>query len=437
MKEILLNNFLKISSIPRKSGQEEKIADFFCNIAIKNNLYFYKDDKNNVLIKKKGNIESEPIAFQAHLDMVCVETEESNHDFDKDGIQVLIDGDIVTAKDTSLGADQGVGLSMMLALMQDKNLKHPDLEFLFTTEEETTFNGVVNFPYSKVESKRMINLDNSKDNSVFIGSEGDICNEYRFKSSKINSNNPSYKIKISGFPGGNSGDNVNLSKNNAITTMAKLLYGKDLLVAQINGGTFENDIATSCEVIINTNEDVYSIFKNLNANIEKIINTECFDEKDTQDILNQIIQLESGVILENEATANLGTIKTINNEIIINYIFRSMNEEKLQQIYDNTNNLNNRFKVKEIYRDPIWQVDKNSKLLEIYRRLYFNEYGEYPINEINRGAIECASIKKRIDGLDIISIGSNMRYIHTTKEITYISSWCKIYNLLIKLLEIL
>lgn len=369
--------------------------------------------------------------------MVCIKTEESTHDFDKDGIKVLIDGDIVTAKDTSLGADQGVGLSMMLALMQDKNLKHPDLEFLFTTEEETTFNGVVNFPYSKVESKRMINLDNSKDNSVFIGAEGDICNEYRFKSSKINSNNPSYKIKISGFLGGNSGDNVNLSKNNAITTMAKLLYGKDLLLAQINGGTFENDIATSCEIIINTNEDVYSIFKNLNANIEKVINTKCFDKKDTQDIINQIIQLESGFILENQATANLGIIKTINDEIIINYIFRSMNEEKLQQIYDNTNNLNNRFKVKEIYRDPIWQVDKNSKILDIYRRLYFNEYGEYPINDINRGAIECASIKKRIDGLDIISIGSSMQYIHTTKEVTYISSWCKIYNLLIKLLEIL
>lgn len=191
MKEILLKNFLKISSIPRKSGQEEKIADFFCNIAIKNNLNFYKDDKNNVLIKKKGNIESKPIAFQAHLDMVCVKTEESTHDFDKDGIKVLIDGDI--------------------------------------------------------------------------------CNEYRFKSSKINSNSPSYKIKISGFLGGNSGDNVNLSKNNAITTMAKLLYGKDLLLAQINGGTFENDIATSCEIIINTNEDVYSIFKNLDVNMVNIL----------------------------------------------------------------------------------------------------------------------------------------------------------------------
>lgn len=437
MREILLNNFLKISSIPRKSGCEEKIADFFCNIAIKNNLYFYKDDNNNVLIKKKGNIESEPIAFQAHLDMVCVKTEESNHDFDKDGIKVLIDGDIVTAKDTSLGADQGIGLSIMLALMEDRDLKHPDLEFLFTTEEETTFNGVVNFPYSKIKSKRMINLDNSKDNSVFIGSEGDICNEYSFKSLKINSNNPSYKIKISGFPGGNSGENVNLSKNNAITTMARLLKGKDLLLAQINGGTFENDIATSCEVIINTNEDVYSIFKRMNVNIEKIDNTECFDKKDTQDILNQIAQLESGVILENEATANLGIIKTIDNEIKINYVFRSMNEEKLQQIYDNTINLNNGFKVKEIYRDPIWKVDKNSKILEIYRRLYFKEYGEYPINEINKGAIECASIKKRIEGLDIISIGSNMQYFHTTKEITYISSWCKIYNLLIKLLEIL
>lgn len=437
MKGTLLKNFLTISSIPRKSGYEEKIANFFCDIARKNNLYFYKDNSNNVLIKKKGNIEGEPIAFQAHLDMVCVKTEESNHNFDEEGIEVLINGDRVTAKDTSLGADQGVGLSMMLALIEDKKLKHPDLEFLFTTEEETTFNGVVNFPYAKVESKRMINLDNSKDDSVFIGAEGDICNEYRFKSSKINSNLSSYKIKISGFPGGNSGDNVNLSKNNAIATIAKLLNEKNLLPAEINGGTFENDIATSCEVIINTDEDVYSIFKNLDANIEKIVNTECFNEKDTQHILNEIIQLESGFILENEATANLGTIETIDNEVIINYVFRSMNEESLQQIYNKTINLNNQFMVKEIYRDPIWKVNENSKMLETYRQLYFNEYGEYPINEINRGSIECASIKKRIEGLDIISIGSNIEYLHTTEEVTYISSWCKIYNLLIKLLEIL
>ena len=180
MKETLINNFLRISKIPRKSGYEEKIADFFVNVAKENNLYYFKDANNNVLIKKKGNNNSKPVALQSHLDMVCVKSKDSNHDFANDGIEVIIVDDKVTAKDTSLGADQGVGLSMMLTIMEDNTLKHPDLEFLFTTEEETTFNGVVNFPYSQIESKRLINLDNSKNNSVFIGADGDICNEYTY-----------------------------------------------------------------------------------------------------------------------------------------------------------------------------------------------------------------------------------------------------------------
>ena len=437
MKEVLLKNFKKISSIPRKSGHEEKIADFLCDIAKKNDLYFYRDDINNVIIKKKGNLDGEPIAFQSHLDMVCVKTEESNHDFERDGIEILINGDEVTAKDTSLGADQGIGLAIMLSLIENTKIKHPDIEFLFTSEEETTFNGAINFPYSKLESKRMINLDNSKDNSVYIGAEGNICNEDIYEGSKINTNISAYKIKINGFLGGNSGENVNLSKNNAITTMANLLIGRDILLAQINGGTFENDIATSCEIIINTYEDVYSIFKSYNAKIERIINTKSFNKDDTQHILNQIIELESGFILQGEASANLGKIETIDDKVIIKYIFRSNSEEKLQEIYNKTINLKNNFSAKELYRDPIWEADENSEILNKYNQVYFNEYGEYPTNEIYIGSIECASIKKRIEGLDIISIGSNMEDFHTTKEITYISSWCKIYNLLIKLLEII
>ncbi len=202
MRETLINNFLRISKIPRESGQEDKIADFLVNIAKENNLDYFKDENNNVLIKKKGKMNSTPIALQAHLDMVCVKNKDSNHDFQNDGIEVIIDGDKVIAKDTSLGADQGVGLSMMLTIMEDKNLLHPDLEFLFTTEEETTFNGSVNFPYSKVESKRLINLDNSKDNSIFIGADGDICNEYTYNGELIENDLPSYKILINGFPGG-------------------------------------------------------------------------------------------------------------------------------------------------------------------------------------------------------------------------------------------
>lgn len=193
--------------------------------------------------------------------MVCVKSKESSHDFEKDEIEVIIDGDKVTAKDTSLGADQGVGLSMMLTIIEDNNLKHPDLEFLFTTEEETTFNGAVNFPYSQIESKRLINLDNSKDNSIFIGADGDVCNEYIYNGKLIENDLPSYKILIDGFPGGNSGEDVNLSENNTITTMAKLLKDKDVFIKSIDGGTSENDLATFCEVVIQTS--MWMIFLNV------------------------------------------------------------------------------------------------------------------------------------------------------------------------------
>ncbi len=206
-KEELINNFLRISKIPRRSGHEEKIANFFINVAKENSLYYFKDENNNVLIKKKGNKNSPPVALQAHLDMVCAKAKDSNHDFEKNAIEVIIAGNKVTAKDTTLGADQGVGLAMMLTIMEDKNLNHPDIEFILTTEEETTFNGAVTFPYTMVDSKRLINLDNSKDDVVFIGSDGDILNDYSYKGTLVENNLPSYKIKIDGFPGGNSGDN--------------------------------------------------------------------------------------------------------------------------------------------------------------------------------------------------------------------------------------
>lgn len=435
MRETLINNFLRISKIPRESGYEEKIADFFVNVAKENNLYYFKDENNNVLIKKKGNVDSKPIALQAHLDMVCVKSKDSNHNFENDGIEVIIDGDKVTAKDTSLGADQGVGLSIMLTIMEDNNLKYPDLEFIFTTEEETTFNGAVNFPYSKVESKRLINLDNSKDNSIFIGADGNICNEYIYNGDLIENDLPSYKILIDGFPGGNSGEDVNLSENNAITTMAKLLKDKDVFIRSIDGGTSENDLATFCEVVINTSLDVKEVFKELNVKIDKFDNKISFSKQDTQNILNEISDLKCGYITKNKASANLGLIKTANNTVTIYYVFRSMDENELEMINNESKNLNNNFNVNEIYTDSIWKVDYESKLLSQYKELYFKEYSEHPLEEIGHGSIECASIKKRIVELDIISIGSNIKRHHTIDEVTFVSSWLKTFGLLIKFLE--
>lgn len=435
MRENLINNFLRISKIPRESGHEEKIANFFVQVAKENNLYYFKDKNNNVLIKKKGNTNSKPIALQAHLDMVCVKSKNSNHDFSCDGIEVIIDGDKVTAKDTSLGADQGVGLAMMLTIIENNNLKHPDLEFLFTAEEETTFNGAVNFPYPKVESKRLINLDNSKDNSIFVGSDGDICNEYTYNGEMIENNLPSYRVFIDKFPGGNSGEDVNLSEKNAITTMANLLIDKDIFIKSINGGTSENDLATYCEVIINTNLNVFDIFKGINSKIDSINNKISFSKEDTKNILNEILGLKCGYITENMASANLGLIRTTKNKIKIYYVFRSMDENELEMINNKSRNLNTNFTANEIYSDSIWKANYKSELLQQYKELYFQKYFEYPLEEIWHGGTECSSIKNRIDGLDTISIGATIKKYHTLEEVTFISSWIKTYQILIKLLE--
>lgn len=436
-KEKLITNFLRISKIPRESGQEEKIADFFVNVARENNLYYFKDGNNNVLIKKKGNINSDPIALQAHLDMVCVKSKDSNHDFKNNGIDVIIDGDKVTAKDTSLGADQGVGLAMMLTIMEDNSLKHPDIEFLFTTEEETTFNGAATFPYSKVESKRLINIDNAKDNSIYIGADGDICNEYVYTGRLIKNDLPSYKVLVDEFPGGNSGEDVNLSEKNAITTMANLLKDKDIFIKSINGGTSENDLATFCEVVISTKLNVNDIFKELKVEIAKVDSKDSFSKEDTQNILKEILDLKCGYISKNMASANLGLIRTSDNKVSIYYVFRSMDENELKMINNESKILNNNFNVNKVYTDSIWEVDYESKLLRQYKELYFNEYSEYPLEEICHAGLECSLIKKSIDGLDIISIGSTINKNHTINEETFISSWIKIFDLLIKFLEVL
>ena len=434
MRDTLINDFLRISSIPRITGNEKRISDFFVDVAIKNNLEYYQDDYYNVLIKKKGNIIGDTIAFQAHLDMVGVKTNESNHDFYTDGIEVIIDGDRVTANNTTLGADQGVGLAIMLSLIEDKELKHPDLEFLFTTEEETTYNGVVNFPYDKVSSKKIINLDGANDDIVVIGSTGDIVNEYKYKKELIKNDLPCYKIILNVLPGGNSGENIELSKNNAIIKLISKIEDKNVLIRSIDGGIFENDIASSCEMVIKTKEDINELFNDLNVLVEEINEDYSFTLNDSSNIINEILELESGYIYKS-VSGNLGLIKTNDNEIVITYLLRGMNYDELEIMNNKLINLNNHFIPCEKYRDSIWEANYNSELLNKYKEIYFNKYHEYPKEIISQCGLECGVMKKKIDGLDIISIGANIKDYHTAKEVTFINSWEKIYNLLIDYLK--
>lgn len=434
-----LELFYKISQIPRESGNEKRFADFLVNFAEENNLEYYRDETNNVLIKKHGNKENnEPVILQAHIDMVCVKKENSNHNFELDPIEIVKSGDVISAKDTSLGADQGIGLAIMLLILEDKKIKHPDLECLFTTEEETTFNGAVKFDYSKLTGKKLINLDHCKDNSIVIGCDADICNKYVFKGKLIDNSIPSYKIEISNVKGGNSGIEIERSTKSAIMIMAKIIQKLqiegDVLICKISGGKSEGDIAISCKCIIKTKiKDIEnkikenSIEKDIDICVEKILNDCSFSLEDSKKIINEIINLKQGLIADKNniiTSGNIGMIETINDNVIITGVLRSIEENDLQE--QNKENYmiskKNDFIVEEIYQDSAWVPNINSRLLENYKKIYYEVNQEYPDLEITHGGLECSCISKKIAGLDIISIGSIIEDFHTVNEKMYISS---------------
>lgn len=450
--EEFINLFYKLSQVPRESGKEEKFANFLEEFARENNLKCYRDKNNNVLIKKCGNKENnEPIILQAHMDMVCVKKENSQHNFRKDPIEIVRNGDIMSAKDTSLGADQGIGLAFMLLILKSKQVKHPDLECLFTSEEETTFGGAVNFDYTRLKGKSLINLDHCKDDSIVIGCDADICNEYVLEGELINTNIPAYRLRVSNVEGGNSGVYIEKSDKNAITIMAKIIQKLQLedkvWINKISGGSSENDIATSCECVIKADiKDIDNRIKNnmkennLCIQIEKTVVDMTFSLKDSKNIINEIINLKQGLILNKNniiTSGNLGVIQTIENKVIITEIIRSLDIKELQE-QNRVNSLiseSNNFKVRELYQDSAWIPNANSKLKENYKNIYYKVNGKYPDFEITHGGLECTCIAKRIIGLDMISIGSIIEDFHTVNEKTYISSCEKTLKTLLAYLE--
>lgn len=447
-----LELFYKISQIPRESGKEKKFADFLESFAKENNLEYYRDETNNVLIKKNGNKENnETIILQAHMDMVCVKKENSNHNFEVDPIKIVKSGDVISAKDTSLGADQGIGLAIMLLILESNEIKHPNLECLFTTEEETTFNGAVNFNYSKLKGKRLINLDHCKDNSIVIGCDADICNKYIFEGKLIASSIPSYKIRISNIKGGNSGIETERSNKSAIILMAKILQKlqivDDVLIYEISGGKSEGDIATSCECTIKTKiKDLENKIKenltekNIEIQVDKALNDLAFSLEYSKKIIAEIINLKQGLITTENSiitSGNIGIIETEKDKVIITGILRSIEEKDLQK--QNMENYiiskKNDFMVEEIYQDSAWMPNIKSKLKENYANSYCKVNGEYPNFEITHGGLECSCIAKRITGLDMISIGSIIEDFHTVNEKMYVSSCEKTIKILLTYLE--
>ncbi len=439
--------FEQILKIPRMSGHEKKIADYLCDFALKHNLECHTDEIHNVIIKRKSNNNSaHTIILQAHTDMVCVS--EAAYDFENKGICYYIQDGCYKAYGTSLGADDGIGCAIILAILANPNIKIPNIEALFTVSEETTMNGAKKLDYSKIKGNKLISLDGTSEGVIDVSCAGftNLCVSQPI--TYFPCHKKTYLLKISGLLGGHSGTDIDKKRGNAIKIIGEILKDiTDVQIISIKGGTRDNVIPSEGECLFMTDSIVkrpkkyYDEYPSINITIEKVKPLkEAMRLEDSKILINFINQLPQGVLsYYNDKTPktslNLGVIKTTYKLITIDISIRSSNKEEEKECVKKIFKLANHLDIKLVDSKPFFSFqgkkDLHNKLIDTYEQLYNKKV---KLQHVHAG-LEGGIFKQNLKDLDICVIAPNLYDIHTIKERVQIESINRVYNWLIRVLE--
>lgn len=448
--------FEEISKIPRESGHEKEISDFLVEFAKERNFEVYRDSANNVIIKKCGTDgyqNKNAVIIQGHMDMVCEKTKDSKHNFRKDAIELIVEGDILRANNTTLGGDDGIAIAMGLALLDSKNIPHPPIEFLATTSEETGMDGALAITGEHFKGKTLINIDSEEEGVFLVSCAGGLntLTEFEIKRESAKENFESLKIEISGLKGGHSGIEINKQRANAIKILGRLLYAvkKDICLAFIEGGTKHNAIAKNSEAIIITKNAkiIKNILEELSQKIKNEYKTEdsqmqikiekCKDVKEfiTKEISDNIIDFmnlaPNGVLYTSreinglvQTSANNGVLKEKNGKLIFTISIRSSLESSIEEIASIVEIASKRTNAKfeKVNWYPAWEYDKNSKIKDIALSVYKKVTGKDAKIEAIHAGLECGILKRVLPEVDMISLGPNLYDVHTPAEHLSVSS---------------
>ncbi len=461
--------FEEISNIPHGSGDMDKISLYCVNFAKQNDLRYIADDAKNVIIFKDGTSGyelAEPVILQGHLDMVCQKEENKNIDFENDGIEIIKDGDFLKANGTTLGADNGIALAMILSILESKDLSHPPIEAVFTTDEEIGMIGASKLDVSYLKSKRMINIDAEVGDTVTVSCAGgsDIKASLPFSRKSVNGTKISVSVK--GLQGGHSGVEIDKGRINASILMGRILNHikeHDFDIISINGGTKANAIPVSCtaELVAQSEEmlkdalhDYFSVIKDELKDREENVyleinaqNTGAFDVLDKtakEKLIYMLLTTPNGVIDMSksikglvETSLNLGILETKSDTVLFHYALRSNKKSALDFLEQKMLCFGeyNGAKTEKSGRYEPWEYRENSKLRDIYVEEFKKMTGIQPKIEALHAGLECAVFSASIKDLDCIAIGPDMFDVHTTKERLSISSAKTIFELLCVILE--
>ena len=445
--------FKEISDVPRSSSHNEKISAYLVNFAKEHELEYYQDESGNVIIWKDGTPgyeNSDMVMIQGHMDIVAEKTEDSTHDFQNDPLELVIDGDFLTANKTTLGADDGAAIAMGLALLDSTDIPHPPLEFIATVDEEIGMLGAYALDGSKIRARKVINIDSEEEGIITVGCAGAVDIFTSFPADKKLVNGVKYKYVVDGLLAGHSGLDIHQERANAGQIVARLFLDArekaELNIVSINGGRATNvilgkvegevivatsDVKAFEESIVASTEEIKAEYRTSDPGItvsieavgeasEEAVDTVCQDN-----FFKFIVACPTGaehysVELKGlvETSHSIGVVKLEDGRLITKSMSRSSVNSRNRLLARKIGIIAEALgaEVEHGSSYGAWEFNNKSDLLDVCIAAYKEQYGEEPVVSAMHAGIECGIWAEKVGKVDAVSIGPDMTGVHSVNE---------------------
>ena len=453
---VVWKQFEEILKVPRPSKHEEKMVDFLVNFAKEHKLNYTVDETQNVIIKKsatKGYENKPSVALQAHMDMVCDKTADKIHDFLTDPITPIVDGEWVKADRTTLGADDGIGVAAMLAILASDDIEHGPIEWVFTRDEETGLSGAEGMKAGFMTGDYLINLDSEDEGEIFVSCAGgrNTTAKFTFQRTEVPAGYFFMRAQLKGLVGGHSGDDINKQRANAIKLLGRFLFQtinryEGVRLAQFNSGKMHNAIPRDGMFVIAVpnalKENVKADWNVFAAEVEEefcVTDTQmvwAMESTDAEPVIENTVArkfifalqaVDNGIyaICQDpalngmvETSSNIASIETKENEIVI---VSSQRSNVMSNLDNMCATIRATFQLAGAEAEsgdgyPAWKMRSHSDLQRIVKESYVKLFGKEPVVRGIHAGLECGLFSERYPNLDMVSFGPTLRYVHTPEE---------------------